>query len=305
VRPRQPDVVLDEWARASRGRIDELLRESGAILFRGFPLRSPAAFERFAEAASGGLFADYGDLPRESLGDKIYGSTPYPKEEAILFHNESSHLPRWPLRIFFHCVTPAASGGETPLLDCRSVYREMDPGVRDKFERLGLTYVRHFISGLDVSWQDFFKTADRQAVERQCRELGIACSWAAGGDLRTVQRRPAVVVHPVTGDKLFFNQVQLHHPACLPARVRADLLALCGSPDRLPRNVAYGDGSPIEEEVVQDLSRLYQRLAAVFPWQAGDVVLLDNMAVAHARRPYTGERKILVAMGALTDGRAA
>ncbi len=305
LQPAQAEVLLDEWARASRGRIDELLRDRGAILFRGFPLPSPAAFERFADAASGGLFADYGDLPRESLGDKIYGSTPYPKEEAILFHNESSHLPQWPLRIFFHCVTAAASGGETPLLDCRRVYREMDPEVRDKFERLGLIYVRNFISGLDVGWQDFFKTAERQAVERQCRELGIDCSWTAGGDLRTVQRRPAVAVHPVTGDKLFFNQVQLHHPACLPARVRADLFALCGSVDRLPRNVAYGDGSPIEDEVIQELSRLYERLAAAFPWQAGDVVLLDNMAVAHGRRPYTGERKILVAMGGLTDGRAA
>jgi amino acid adenylation domain-containing protein len=304
VRPAHAEVVLHEWAGASGEWIDELLRRHGALLLRGFQLASLADFERFADAACRELFADYGDLPREALGERIYGSTPYPKEEMILFHNESSHLSRWPLRILFHCVKAAATGGETPLLDCRQIYRVMEPRLRDRFERLGLLYVRNFISGLDVSWQDFFKTGDRQEVERQCRELAIVCSWTPEGDLRTAQRRPAVAVHPATGDKIFFNQIQLHHHACLPERVRADLLALYGDEERLPRSVTYGDGSPIEDAVVHELSALYEREAVAFPWQPGDIVLLDNMAVAHARRPFTGERKIVVAMGNLIGDEA-
>ena len=30
----------------------------------------------------------------------------------ILFHNESSHLPTWPMRQFFFCVIPSATGGD-------------------------------------------------------------------------------------------------------------------------------------------------------------------------------------------------
>jgi alpha-ketoglutarate-dependent taurine dioxygenase len=31
-------------------------------------------------------------------------------------------------------------------------------------------------------------------------------------------------------------------------------------------------------------------------WEAGDILLLDNMLVAHGRRAFTGPRQIVVAM---------
>lgn len=31
-------------------------------------------------------------------------------------------------------------------------------------------------------------------------------------------------------------------------------------------------------------------------WQRGDVVLLDNLAVMHSRRPWTGKRTVLAAL---------
>jgi alpha-ketoglutarate-dependent taurine dioxygenase len=239
-------------------------------------------------------------LPREEQGGKIYGSTPYPADETILFHNESSHMHRWPMLIWFYCVRAAAAGGETPIIDSRKIYQLMEPEIKDRFERKGLKYVRNFTDGLDVSWQHFFQTSDRTAVEEYCRRAQINFEWRKGNSLRTSQKCPAVVRHPQTGEKVFFNQLQLHHISCLTPEVRESLLSMMKEED-LPRNVYYGDGLPIEDSVMKYLGDLYGKLAVSFPWRERDVLMLNNMLVAHSRNPFVGERKILVALGNLVS----
>jgi len=124
----------------------------------------------------------------------------------------------------------------------------------------------------------------------------MTCEWTPGGGLRIRQRGPAVIAHPKTGEKAFFNQIQLHHPSCLDAETRSSLAALFREED-LPRNVRYGDGTPIEDSVLERIGELYWKLAISFPWREGDLVMIENMLVSHARTPYVGPRKIIVAMG--------
>lgn len=112
----------------------------------------------------------------------------------------------------------------------------------------------------------------------------------------TRQYRSAATTHPKTGEPVFFNQIQLHHVSCLDQEVRDALFALF-RPEDLPRNVCYGDGSPIEDETVRRITSLYWEHAMAFLWQAKDILLVDNMLMAHARNPFTGSRKIVVAMG--------
>jgi amino acid adenylation domain-containing protein len=298
--PDSADIDLVEWAGKNREFIEAKLLDHGAILFRDFAVSSVTEFESFANAVCPDLFADYGDLPRAEMGGKVYGSTPYPEEERILFHNESSHMHRWPMLIWFYCVKAAQSGGETPIVDCRRVYRELEPSIRERFERKGLMYVRNFTNGLDVSWQKFFQTDDRSAVEAYCRRASIEFQWKDDNGLRIRQLCPAVVKHPQTGEFVFFNQIQLHHISCLPASVRHSLSSIVDEED-FPRNVYYGDGAPIEDSVIQRLSELYDRLAVSFPWQERDILMLNNMLVAHSRNPFSGPRKIVVALGAMVN----
>jgi acyl carrier protein/alpha-ketoglutarate-dependent taurine dioxygenase len=296
VQPKVEDFDLVEWAEVEREFIEAKLLQHGALLFRGFQLEGIGEFERFAAVLCPELFADYGDLPREGIAGKVYSSTPYPNDQAILFHNESSHLHRWPLKIWFYCVTPPQAGGETPIVDCRDLYGDLDPALAQKFRDKGLLYVRNFGDRLDVNWRDFFKTSDPAAVEAFCRKAGMTCDWGPGNSLRTAKRCVAVADHPKTGERVFFNQLQAHHFSCLDPTARKVLVSQFGE-HGLPRNVYYGDGEQIPDAVVDQLRALYERRARSFIWQQGDILMVDNMLAAHGRRPFMGPRKIVVAMG--------
>jgi alpha-ketoglutarate-dependent taurine dioxygenase len=283
VTPAVDNVDLPAWCAAHLDDIDNYLDRYGAILFRGFDLTGAPDFEAVASSVVPDLFAEYGDLPPEEAGQRIYGVTPYPPDKTILFHNESSHLSTWPMRQFFFCEKPAPVRGETPLLDCREVANKLDPAIVDEFDKKGLMYVRNFSEGIDVNWTDFFHTEDKAEVEKVCAEV-----------------TKGVRIHPRTGEKIFFNQVQLHHVSCLDDETRTALRQLFADED-LPRNVYYGDGTPISDETIATIGECYEELCVEFPWQRGDLVAVDNMIVSHARRPYEGERKHLVAMGAMVN----
>lgn len=300
VEPARPDVDLVAWSSDNQAVVDSRLLETGAVLFRGFGVGSADQFERVASALTNELYGGYGDLPRVGESRNIYESTPYPPDQPILFHNESSHLSSWPMRISFCCLVAAPEGGETPIADSRVMAQRLDPVVRERFRDKGLSYIRNF-AGLDVSWQTFFQTDDRDEVERICSEGGAETEWKEGDRLCVRQPATAIRSHPITGESLFFNQIQLHHPSFLQPEVRESLLSMFARED-LPRNVVYGDGSEIENDVADHISELYWDTSVMFPWEAGDVIMLDNMLTAHARMPFKGERRIAVAMAGITSG---
>lgn len=57
-----------------------------------------------------------------------------------------SFLKSRPNKVFFFCEREPATGGQTPIADCAAVYRDMDPVVREKFEKKGVRYVRNYVS---------------------------------------------------------------------------------------------------------------------------------------------------------------
>jgi amino acid adenylation domain-containing protein len=300
ITPAVQDLDIFDWIKNERQFLENKLFKHGAILFRDCQINSIANFEKLAQAICPNLFGNYGDLPRTGVSDKVYGSTPYPADKTILFHNESSHLHCYPQKIWFYCVQPAQEGGETPIVDCRQVYQLLDAQLREKLEQKQLMYVRNYIEGLDVSWQAFFHTENKSVVEQHCLQSEMEFEWLPNNGLRTSKKQPAIAQHPVTQEKTFFNQIQLHHISYLDSQVRESLLSVF-SAENLPRNVYYGDGSPLEPEDIEAINRAYQRASISFPWQKGDVLMLDNMLTAHSRNPYKGDRKIVVAMGEMID----
>jgi alpha-ketoglutarate-dependent taurine dioxygenase len=296
VEPTQDGIVLAEWNLTNREWVEEKLLVHGAILFRGFHMPSPADFERAAKSIYGELFGDYGDLPRNAAGEKIYESTPYPPDQMILYHNESSHLPVFNKKISFFCVTPAKKGGCSPIFDTREALRELPQEIVEKFRTKGLMYVRNFSKGVDPTWEEFFHTTDKAKVEQTLRDAGSDFEWKADGGLRVINRTKGVAKHPDTKEECFFNQVQLHHIYCVDEETREGLRALFDEED-LPRNVYYGDGSPITDEEMEQIGQTFEKIAVRFQWQKGDMAMLDNILTTHARDSFEGPRQIVVAMG--------
>jgi amino acid adenylation domain-containing protein len=300
IQPNSAEIDIISWANNNREYLETELFKHGAILFRGFDVKSASEFENFAQTICPNLFAEYGDLPRTDEGGKVYGSTPYPADKAILFHNESSHLHCFPLKIWFYCVQPAEKGGETPIVDCRKAYQLLSPQLREKLATKQLMYVRNYAEGLDVSWQNFFQTTDKNEVENYCRQAGINFEWYDDNGLVTQQIRPALAVHPQTSESVFFNQIQLHHISYLDTDVRESLLSIFGE-SKLPRNVYFGDCSPITEAEIAEINAVYQQAQTSFPWQKGDIIMLDNVLTAHGRNHFVGQRKIVVAMAEMIN----
>ena len=284
-------------ATPSRGvDVDAALAARGAVLFRGFGGGSAEELERFARAITPALVEyEFGSTPRSQIHGRIYTSTEYPAHQHIPLHNEQAYTTEWPLKIWFHCVQPATEGGTTPLADSRAVYRRIPPRIRELFEGRKVMYVRNYGGGLDLPWQKVFGTDDRGEVERFCRQAGIAYEWKADGELRTRQVCQAIAAHPRTGEVVWFNQAHLFHVSSLDPRTREGLLAVVPESE-LPRNAYLGDGAPIDGGLLDEIREIYRQLAGGFAWLAGDVLLADNMLVAHGRTPYRGPRKILVAM---------
>lgn len=296
IQPALDGVDLNAWAETNRAWIETELGRHGGILFRGFHVPDVATFEQFIDAVSGGaLRYQERSSPRSQVSGNIYTSTDHPASESIFLHNEQSYNLTFPLKILFYCVTAAQEGGETPIASSRRMYQRIPHHVRQKFADKGYMYVRNFGSGFGLTWQEAFQTEDKAAVEAYCQANDIEFEWREGDRLRTRQVRQAVIRHPQTGDMVWFNHATFFHVSTLRLEVQ-QMLAQVFSEEELPNNTYYGDGSPIEPDVLDTLRQLYAAETVAFPWQKGDILLLDNVLTAHGRSPFVGPRKIVVGM---------
>ncbi len=296
IEPDADDVDLVEWAQNNREFVESKLLDHGALVFRNFNLRMMSDFERFAMSLCPDLFQDNGEHPRQNITGKVYTPVFYPPEKKILWHNENSFNQHWPVKIWFGCIQPAARGGETPVVDSRKVYDLLDPAITKSFHEKQIMYVRNYGAGPGLEWQTVFNTHNKEEVERQCHESSMEFQWTADDRLQTRAVCPAVVKHPKTGEMVWFNQAQHWHLSCLDDATRQSLTSVF-APKDLPRNCFYGDGSTIEDAVMKEILAVYEKLEVSFSWRRNDIMMLDNLLTAHARNPFAGERKLLVAMG--------
>ncbi|MCF8258624.1 MAG: TauD/TfdA family dioxygenase [Flavobacteriales bacterium] len=323
-----PDSVIDliGLIEGQRDLIHTDLLQNGSVLFRGFKVHSPEDFEQVATALRSDLQNNYqGTSPRNSRTTFVHSASELPGHYPIMQHCEMSFLPTAPRYLLFFCHVQPSGGGQTPVCDFRKVYEQLDPTVREEFERKGVRYVRNYSGplskkGLDLfqlkPWHELFKTTDRTEVERQCAETGLRATWLPDDRLRLENDRPAMLRHPDTGEMVWFNHLQVFHKEAAAIeyghilRHRKDWMALkyatllqlatlykrmFKDPMSEAMHVLYGDGSPIPTAHVKHVEDIIWKNLKPFDWQLGDVLMIDNFSTSHGRLPYQGPRDILVA----------
>jgi alpha-ketoglutarate-dependent taurine dioxygenase len=317
---------LIEWLRAEPREVEARLTLHGALLFRGFEVSGPEAFEAVARAIAPALQRDYlGTSPRNAVTDYVFNASELPDYFPIPQHCEMSFCARPPSRVFFCClVEPARGSGETPLCDFRAVWRDLEPDVRRRFAARGLRIIRNYSGpGADDSqdpmrlkrWDEMFGTTDRASVEARCRAEGFEATWLPGDGLRLVSTQPVYRDHPATGERVWYNHLTTFHRSSAEAEYRriaayrpserhAGLLKIAQALDARVRALPAGeqsmhctalDGSEFDDADLEHLRDVVWKHLVVTPWQRGDILAIDNASVSHGRLPYEGPRRVVVA----------
>lgn len=304
ITPAVQALDLLSWIEGNRAELARALAEQGGILLRGFEGQFDPLFAGVVARVIDQLQPYLeGATPRTRVGEGVYTSTEFPQDQTIAQHNELSYVNNWPMKICFACRTAAEEGGATPLTDVRAVLANLDPALVREFEQRGWMLIRNYGAGLGPGWRKVFNTDAIDDVRRYCEQAGIALEIFSDEKIRTRQVRQAVRRHPRTGQAVWFNHVAFWHPHSLAPSVRLGLQAQFAH-DELPYATCWGDGQPIDDQVIDHINEAYRKATMRAPWQAGDIVLLDNMLIAHGRDPFKGPRSVVVAMGEPYDGAA-
>lgn len=285
------------WATEHRAAVRAAVIEHGSLLVRGLGLRDSAEVGDVSRALATDLIREEMEsfAPRMTYSPGVYSSTRWPQNQPMCMHHELSYRLEFPGLLLFACLTAATGGGATGVADAPTVLAALPADLVRRFERQGWLLSRSYNDEIGATVAEAFGTADRDAVESYCRANAIEFAWQPDGGLRTRQRRSAVVRHPVTGQRCWFNQIAFLNEWTLAPEVREFLVDVYGG-DGLPFNTRFGNGDPIGPDVVDLLNATYEAHTAREPWQAGDVLLVDNIRTAHSREPYAGPREVLTAM---------
>jgi alpha-ketoglutarate-dependent taurine dioxygenase len=303
---RQPDkapILLADapgdgpsWAAEHKDGLRAAVAEHGSIMVRGLDLRDAAEVSAvFRQLSTGLMIEREAFASRRIYSDRVYSSATWPPNQPMCMHHELSYTLEFPGLMLFACLSAPTRGGATAVADSRAVLNALPAELVTRFERDGWMLTRSYNDEIGASVAEAFGTDDRSAVESYCRANAIGFEWQPDGGLRTWQRRSAVVHHPVTGQRCWFNQIAFLNEWTIDPEVREYLVDMYGD-DGLPFNTRFGNGDPIGADVVQLLNQVYEDNTVREPWQAGDLMLVDNVRTAHSREAYEGPREVLVGM---------
>lgn len=284
------------WVSEHKEALHEKLITHGAVLLRGFPVRSAEAFEKLLD------HTDYKNMPyiggaaprNQVTASRIVTANEAPASEKIPFHHEMAQVPEPPGYIFFYCDIAPDSGGATSILHsgqaCKTFFA-LNPEFAEKVKNEGVQYTRVMPAETDTaspigrSWRETFKAKTRTEAEQGMQAAGMSWEWLDDDSVRTTTAvLPAIRFDEETDTEVFFNSMVAVYTGWDDVRNVAR------------KAVTTPDGAELHEGTITALIEEMDNLAVNFRWQPGDVLMINNHTVLHARQPFEGNRRILAAI---------
>jgi len=196
-----------------RHQLRKRLASAGAILLRDYEVRSVEDFAVVVETLLTKPARYFGgDARRTLVSDFVYTANDKACTRTISPHNEMGYSRGFPEVVLFYCKTAAATGGETPLTDGRSLLGNLNRRLLAEFRAADVVYIQNLPdvdnSGVECakSWRKTFETEDRGAIDSILAGRGAKWWWTAKESLHIEETVPAFAVNSTTGDEAFFCQ---------------------------------------------------------------------------------------------------
>ncbi|KXJ21872.1 uncharacterized protein LOC110253326 [Exaiptasia diaphana] len=291
-------VSFAELGKLCREKLDANLSRSGVILFRGTCIQNSRNFKEFTQAL-GYQAAGYegGTGNRQQVDTSVYSSTDDPMDFNIELHNEMACSTIYPKKVMFACLTPPGpeSGGLTPISKNSEILASLDPEVVDILKKRKIRYLRYLPDAKEnpyASWQQSFVTEDKKTVDDFLQRAGFHYTWGKeNNSLFYWYVLDPFIPHPVTGELIWFNQVNVHHNTYYK---ESPMFEGVDMPNEMwPTHAQYGDGTEVEKEVLNHVRSANWANAVGFDWREGDVMVCDNVLAQHGRLSFSGPRKLL------------
>lgn len=314
VQPRDAELrdsaaVAAEWMRANEVALDDMLTQAGALIFRGFAIAETSDFAAlFAHLP--GFAPGYvgGAAPRGEVAPRVFEATQLAPSQVIGLHQEMAYMPHYPSHLAFFCRLAPVSGGETLIADMRKVTAALPSAFVEALDARGVLYARNFrdretstgspyLDVYHIAWQNAFKTSDPGKALADCAAMGLDAHLRPDGSISAAYRARGLIDHPVTGERLWFNQIATQNMNPRNGGEQYPLfLAHYGEDRPYPFAVGFGDGEPFPEDWMDALYAALDSHEVRAPWSCGDVLLIDNYRTAHGRNVFTGARDVQVSL---------
>ncbi|KAL2443601.1 hypothetical protein ABEF95_007587 [Exophiala dermatitidis] len=303
--------------RESGALLDLVKEHGGAILFRGLPIKTALDYSRVAHAFGFRPHEEVGRPPlRTVLAPNVKTANEGPPELPIWPHNEygwSTINPAW---LTFSALSVPETGGATPIISSIGLAKALEEKAPQFFQSLlekGVKYVYRYprqdsVSTVGTSvfsaYGQTIRDGDdedtiRRKIEAEVRRHSDRFEWHEDGSISVTHIVPIIRKHTPTGHTTWFGNLtsaygrSRHHGATQPPFLGDD-----GGYHPLP---TYGDGSPINTEDLELALSIAEGMQVDVEWEVGDVVLLDNYAVMHSRKPWVGDQTQRTVLAALWD----
>ncbi|KAJ5719088.1 Clavaminate synthase-like protein [Penicillium malachiteum] len=255
---------------AESGHLSELLRKHGAIVVSGVGHPSGESFSKLINAIERGR----GSVPHVQIG--LAG------KRTVVAENYSRYT-RFPANIHFYCQRKALEGGETPIAHSALVFEKVQESIPDLVQNVhecGLAMKMVFRAPGNEGTGNEFNWAGKYSFGQE---------FQPGDDRATQKAKVEVQVQKLTHDFRWTDDDTLELTQYSWYSTNTSKWT-----SELPCD--YGDGTPIPREYLEKLDKILNELEVNLALDEGDMLLVDNFQISHGRKPWKGERKILVSM---------